>query len=149
MNNNIPEKIKVLYVDDEVNNLTSFQAGFRRDYEIYTATSVSEGMSVLTEHEVHVIIADQRMPKTTGVDFFNIIRKAYPDPTRILLTGFSDIDAIVDAINKGEIFRYLKKPWDELELRTCIKNAYELYVAKKELSNKVSELQKANVYFFI
>jgi len=144
MTNNNNEKIKVLYVDDEGNNLTAFQASFRRDYEIYTATSVPEGMSILTQHEVHVIIADQRMPKATGVEFFKIIRKAYPDPVRILLTGFSDIDAIIDAINNGEIYRYLKKPWDELELRNCIKNAYEVYNTKRELSTKISELQKAN-----
>lgn len=144
MTHNNNEKIKVLYVDDEGNNLTAFQATFRRDYEIYTATSVPEGMSILTEHEVHVIIADQRMPKATGVEFFNIVRKAYPDPVRILLTGFADIDAIIDAINRGEIFRYLKKPWDELELRNCIQNAYEVYSTRKELSNKVEELQKAN-----
>ncbi len=138
------EKIKILYVDDEGNNLTAFQASFRRDYEIYTATSVAEGMNILTEHEVHVIVADQRMPRATGVEFFNIIRKAYPDPVRILLTGFTDIEAIIDAINRGEIFRYLKKPWDELEIRTAIQNAYEVYRTRKELSTKIAELEKAN-----
>jgi signal transduction histidine kinase len=138
------EKIKVLYIDDEGNNLTAFQATFRREFEVYTATSAAEAMGVLTENEVHIIISDQRMPKTTGTEFFDVVRKAFPEPIRILITGFTDIDAIVDAINKGEIFRYLKKPWSEFELRTTIQNAFDLYTAQKELKDKVLELQKAN-----
>ena len=137
-------KIKVLYVDDETNNLLAFQAGFRRHYEIFTASTVAEGLNVLNENEIHVILADQRMPKITGVEFFNIIRKAHPDPMRILITGYSDIDAIVDAINNGEIFRYIKKPWDDLELKTAIQNAYEVYSTRLELKNKVHELETAN-----
>ncbi len=144
MNNPRDTKIKVLYVDDEPNNLLSFQAGFRRYYEIYTASSVAEGLQILNENEVHIIIADQRMPKATGVEFFNIVSKAHPDPIRILLTGYSDIDAVVDAINQGEIFRYIKKPWDEVELKTTIHNAYEIYNTRAELKNKVNELQRAN-----
>lgn len=137
-------KIKVLYVDDEPNNLLAFQAGFRRHFEIFTAGSVAEGMSVLNENEVHVILADQRMPGITGVEFFNIIRKAHPDPIRMLITGYSDIDALVEAINSGEIFRYIKKPWDDLELNNAIRNAYEVYVTRLELKNKVHELERAN-----
>ena len=73
-------KVKVLYVDDESNNLLSFQAGFRRDYDIYTATSVAEGLHILNENEIHIIIADQRMPIATGVEFFNIVTRSHPDP---------------------------------------------------------------------
>ena len=137
-------KVKVLYVDDESNNLLSFQAGFRRDYDIYTASSVAEGLHILNENEIHIIIADQRMPVATGVEFFNIVTRSHPDPIRILLTGYSDIEAVVDAINKGEIYRYIKKPWDEVELRTTIANAYEVYSMRKQLKNKVNELQRAN-----
>ncbi len=144
MNNLQESKIKVLYVDDESNNLLAFQAGFRRFYDIYTATSVADGLSILNETDIHVIIADQRMPKTTGVEFFSIISKAYPDPLRILLTGYSDIEAVVDAINKGEIFRYITKPWNETELKTAIQNAYEMYATKAELKQKVNELQRTN-----
>lgn len=144
MSNHNDATIKVLYVDDEPNNLLAFQAGFRRHYEIYTANTVAEGLKMLNENEIEVIIADQRMPKTTGVEFFNIIRKVNPDPIRILLTGYTDIEAIIDAINKGEIFRYIKKPWDEMELMTAIKNAHEIYQTRKQLKNKVGELQRAN-----
>jgi two-component system sensor histidine kinase/response regulator len=143
--NHLPEsKIRVLYIDDEVNNLQAFQASFRRKYEIFTAETVADGMNILNTNDIHVIIADQRMPKTTGVEFFNIVRKAHPHPVRILLTGYSDIESIIDAINKGEIFRYIKKPWDEMELITSIQNAYEIYMTRKQLKTKIEELQKTN-----
>jgi signal transduction histidine kinase len=138
------EKISVLYVDDESNNLLSFQATFRRKYRVHTATSAAEGMGVLNTEEIHVIIADQRMPNSTGVEFFNIVRKAFPKPIRILLTGYTDAEAIVDAINKGEIYRYIRKPWDEFELQNAIQNAYEMYATRDKLDRKIGELQKAN-----
>lgn len=138
------KKIKVLYVDDEANNLLAFKATFRRTYEVFTAISAAEGLSILNDNPVHVILADQRMPQSTGVEFFDIVRNAHPDPIRILLTGFTDVEAIIDAINRGQIFRYLKKPWDELELQTTIKNAYEVYVTRQQLKTKIEELEKSN-----
>ena len=138
------EKIAVLYIDDESNNLLSFQATFRRRYKVLTATSAAEGMGILNDQDVHVIIADQRMPHSTGVEFFNIVRKAFPKPIRILLTGYTDVEAIIDAINHGEIYRYIKKPWDEYELQTAIQNAYEIFITRDKLEKKISELQKAN-----
>ncbi len=144
MNIKTDSKIKVLYVDDETNNLLAFQAGFRRHYEIFTATTVAEGLGILNDNDIQVVIADQRMPKITGVEFFGIVRKAHPNPMRILMTGYSDIEAIVDAINTGEIFRYIKKPWDEVELQNAIQNAYEVYSTRQELKNKVHELERAN-----
>ena len=137
-------KIKILYVDDEVNNLLAFSATFRRTYQIYTAPSAAEGLKILTDTKVHVIIADQRMPNSTGVEFFDIVRLSHPDPIRILLTGYSDVEAIIDAINKGQIFRYIKKPWDELELQTTIKNAVEVFNTKLQLKNKIAELERVN-----
>jgi two-component system sensor histidine kinase/response regulator len=144
MNHLTDSKIRVLYIDDEVNNLLSFVAAFRRHFEIYTAENVAEGMHILNTKDVQVIVADQRMPKTTGVEFFDIVRKAHPNPVRILLTGYADLDSVIDAINKGEIFRYIKKPWDEGELITSIQNAYEMYQTRMQLKSKVEELQKAN-----
>lgn len=138
------EKISVLYVDDEKNNLLAFQATFRRRYKIFTANSAAEGMGILSKENVHVIVADQRMPHSTGVEFFNVVRKAFPKPVRMLLTGYTDAEAIVDAINKGEIYRYIKKPWDEFELQNAIQNAYEIYVTRENLNNKIAELEKTN-----
>jgi signal transduction histidine kinase len=138
------KKIKVLYIDDEKNNLLSFQASFRRMYHIITASSAAEGMGVLSNEKVHIIIADQRMPQSTGVEFFQVIRNAYPDPIRILLTGYTDAEAIIDAINKGEIYRYIKKPWDAFELQNAIQNAYEIYSTRLLLKHKIFELEKTN-----
>ncbi len=139
------KKIKVLYIDDESNNLLAFQATFRRKYQVFIANSPAEGMGILTEdNDIHIIIADQRMPKSTGVEFFQVVRKAHPDPVRILLTGYTDAEEIISAINKGEIFRYIKKPWDEVELQNAIQNAYELYTTRFLLKRKVKELEKTN-----
>lgn len=136
--------VKVLYIDDEENNLLAFKASFRRQYEIYTANSAAEGLKVLQNLSVEVIIADQKMPQTTGVEFFKSIASTYPDPVRILLTGYTDIAALADAINHGDIYRYITKPWNDLELHNSIKNAHDAYRAKIDLRNKVLELEKTN-----
>jgi two-component system sensor histidine kinase/response regulator len=138
------EKIKILYIDDEVNNLTAFKASFRKFYDISVAQSAKEGLTILQENEIHVIIADQRMPEITGVDFFESILKEYPDPIRILLTGYADIEAVIDAINKGQVYRYIKKPWDDFELKMNIENAFEIYYTRRELKLKNEALIKAN-----
>jgi signal transduction histidine kinase len=138
------EKIKILYIDDEVNNLTAFKASFRRSYEIYTAPSPFEAKNLLKDVDVHLIIADQRMPGMTGVDFFNSVKEQYPDPIRVLLTGYTDIEALIDAINKGQIYRFIKKPWNEFELQNTIHNAFEIYSARKLLKEKIEMLEKTN-----
>lgn len=141
MNNN---RIRILYIDDEVHNLNAFRANFRRSYEIYTANSADEGMQVLKGIEVHIIIADQKMPNKTGVEFFHEIKDLLPDPIRILLTGYTDVEDVIDAINKGHIYSYIKKPWDDHELIKTINNAYEIYTTRKQLKEKVAELEKTN-----
>mgnify|MGYP003945526717 CR=1 FL=1 len=138
------ETVRILYIDDEEHNLHAFKAGFRRQYEIYTAISAVDGLKILENISVHVIIADQRMPGITGVEFFKSIVDKYPDPTRILLTGYTDIEALADAINEGHIYRYITKPWNELELHNSIKNAYDAHKGKIDLRNKIVELEKTN-----
>lgn len=136
--------IKVLYVDDEENNLSSFKANFRRLYEVYTAKSASAALDLLSQTEIHVILSDQRMPDMTGVELFKKVKKLYPDPIRILLTGYTDIEALAEAINEGDIYRYITKPWNELELNNSIHNAYDVYRTRQELNEKLAELQKTN-----
>jgi len=136
--------VKVLYIDDEENNLIAFKASFRRQYEIYTANSAAEGLKVLENLPIEVIIADQKMPQTTGVEFFKSITTTFPDPVRILLTGYTDISALADAINHGDIYRYITKPWNDLELHNSIKNAHDAYKSKIDLRNKIKELEKTN-----
>lgn len=123
----MPEKvISILYVDDEANNLIAFRAVFRTKYTIFTALSGLEGLDILSENNIHIIITDQRMPNMTGVEFLEEVIEKYPTPIRILLTGYTDMSAIIDAVNKGSIFRYLNKPWDEEELEAVIEKAYEV-----------------------
>jgi len=138
------QTVRVLYIDDEENNLLAFKASFRRQYEIYTAISAVDGLKILQSVSVQVIIADQKMPGITGVEFFKSISETFPDPIRILLTGYTDIESLADAINHGDIYRYITKPWNDLELHNSIKNAYDAYKAKIDLRNKVAELEKTN-----
>jgi signal transduction histidine kinase len=137
-------RIRILYIDDEVHNLNAFKASFRRSYEIYTASSAQEGKQLLREINVHIIIADQKMPVSTGVEFFNEIKDTLPEPMRILLTGYTDVEDIIDAINKGHIYSYIKKPWDEHELHKTINNAYEIFRTRRQLQEKIVELEKTN-----
>lgn len=136
--------IKILYVDDEEHNLESFKATFRRQYEIYTAISGTDAKNILGQTDIHIIISDQRMPEMTGVEFFKSISDSFPDPIRVLLTGYTDIEALSDAVNEGHIYRYLTKPWSELELNNCIINAHNAFKNKVALKEKVIELQKTN-----
>jgi DNA-binding NtrC family response regulator len=115
------KKANVLYVDDEINNLNSFQAGFRR-----------------------IFITDQRMPVTTGIEFLESIISKYPDPIRILLTGYADINAVIDAINKGQVYRYIQKPWMEDDLRINIEKAFEIYTLRKDNKELIQKLLEAN-----
>jgi response regulator RpfG family c-di-GMP phosphodiesterase len=127
------EKIKIVYVDDEENNLLSFKATFRTKYNVLTAISASDAIKLLEEHlDIAIIITDQRMPNMTGVEFLHSIIEKFPLPMRILLTGYTDINALIEAVNLGKIHHYLSKPWNEEELDKCIQDAYVQY--KKRIS---------------
>ncbi len=136
--------INVLYIDDEGHNLTSFKAAFRRNYNVFTAESADEGRKILSEEDIHIILSDQRMPKMTGIEFFESILKAYPEPIRILITGYTDINAVIDAINKGEVYKYLTKPWDENDVRIYIEKAYEVFALRREVAELNKQLIEAN-----
>lgn len=138
------KKIAILYVDDEENNLISFKAAFRIKYQVYTAISGDEAIRIMETKPVDVIITDQRMPNMTGVEFLEKIIEKFPDPMRILLTGYADMSAVVDAVNKGKIFHYLAKPWDENELDMTIERAYEVYKKRKDVKEMNEKLAVSN-----
>lgn len=144
MENKSEEKIKILYVDDEENNLQAFKATFRRDYAIFLAIDAHTARETLKTQVVDIIITDQRMPGETGVEFLESIIPIYPNPIRILLTGYTDIQAVIDAINKGQVYHYLTKPWEEDYLRTVIKNAFEIYQLRLENEKLTQALIKSN-----
>ncbi|PTR01227.1 response regulator receiver domain-containing protein [Mucilaginibacter yixingensis] len=138
-------QVGVLYIDDELNNLNSFKAAFRRNFNIFTAQSVKEGRKILDTEEIGVIITDQRMPGITGIEFLESILPIYPDTIRILLTGFSDINAVMGAINRGQVYKYLVKPWQDDELKMYIQNALEIYNLRKENKELAHKLKMANL----
>ncbi|WP_417608268.1 response regulator [Owenweeksia hongkongensis] len=138
------DKIKVLYVDDEVHNLQSFKATFRRTFDVFIAESGAEGLKVFQENEIDIILTDQRMPGMTGIELLVEVRKINPEPMRILLTGYSDINAVIDAINKGQVYRYLNKPWQEEELKLTIESAFEVYNLRRENKELIVKLERAN-----
>ncbi len=137
-------KINILYVDDELNNLVSFKAVFRMKYNISTAISGEEAISILRSKQINIIITDQRMPQMTGVEFLESIIPEFPDPIRILLTGYADMNAVIDAINKGKIFHYLTKPWNEEELDMTIGRAFDVYKQKMDEQEMAQKLSLSN-----
>jgi response regulator RpfG family c-di-GMP phosphodiesterase len=137
-------EMNVLYVDDEENNLNSFRASMRRDFKVFTANSADEALEILKVQDIHVLITDQRMPGTLGTELLAKVVEEYPDPIRILLTGFSDITAIQDAVNRGQIYRYLQKPWNEDHLRKTILDANTVYRLRKEQRKLSENLMEVN-----
>jgi response regulator RpfG family c-di-GMP phosphodiesterase len=137
-------KINVLYIDDEENNLISFKAVFRLKYQVFTAIDAEDAMRILETEPVEIIITDQRMPKMTGTEFLEKVLEKFPNPMRILLTGYSDMSAMVEAVNKGKIFHYLTKPWNEEELDLTIKRAFEVYEADRNVREMNEKLAVSN-----
>ena len=134
----------LLVIDDEVEITKSIFRQFRRKYKVHTATNGNDALDIMEKEPIQVVLSDQRMPGMTGVDFFGKIKNKYPDALKMILTGYSDIEAVVGAINDGQVFRYLTKPWSPVELDMAVKEAFEtheLITSKKRL---MIELQNAN-----
>jgi len=133
----------ILYVDDEENNLVSFRAALRRHYTVFTAISGEEGMKIVAENDIHVIVTDQRMPGMTGVQFLQNLPEE-PESIRMILTGFSDVEAIIEAINTGRVYRYITKPWDKDELKITIDNALEAVRLRRDNKKLINALKVHN-----
>ncbi len=134
----------ILYVDDEEDNLVVFNSTFRRDYEVHLAKSGMEGLEIMKKHLIHVIITDQRMPEMTGIQFLEKVIPDYPDCIRMILTGFSDIEAIIQAINTGRVYRYITKPWSREELKINIDKGLETYYLREQNRKLIDDLKEAN-----
>ena len=118
-----PSKHPILLVDDEPEILFSLRGLLRREFELYTAESGAEALTILERQPVHVIMTDQRMPHMSGVELLRRTQGEYPEAIRIVFTGYADIKAVIDAINQGNIYRYLTKPWDPDELVAVLREA--------------------------
>ncbi|WP_017655716.1 response regulator [Fortiea contorta] len=137
-----PKKLKILVVDDEPDNLDLLYRTFRRDFHVLKADSGSQALQILAEEgEVAVIISDQRMPEMKGTEFLSKTLPQFPDTVRIILTGFTDIEDLVEAINAGQVYKYITKPWDPAELKTVVQRAAQTYDLLKQ---RTEELRYAN-----
>jgi signal transduction histidine kinase len=134
----------LLIVDDEVDVLESLRHQFHRAYRVLTAASGGQAVALLNESQVHLILSDQRMPGMQGDAFLSQARKLQPDAIRMLFTGYADIQAVINAVNEGHIFRYILKPWDTVELEGIIRQAAEQYDLLAERKRLIAELQEAN-----
>ena len=133
-----PAKFKrpILVVDDEPEMLFSVRNMLRREFEVYTAASGAEGIKILEEHDIHLVMTDQRMPEMTGVELLRRVKCEHPAAMRLIFTGFADIRAVVDAINQGNVFRYITKPWEPEDLLAALREAgarYDLIAGRNKL----------------
>ncbi|MBW4563131.1 MAG: response regulator [Mojavia pulchra JT2-VF2] len=136
------KKLKILVVDDEPDNLDLLYRTFRRDFHVLKADSGMTALQMLAqEGEVAVIISDQRMPEMKGTEFLSKTVPQFPDTVRIILTGFTDIEDLVEAINAGQVYKYITKPWDPGELKAVVQRAAETYDLLKQ---RTEELRCAN-----
>lgn len=133
----------ILIVDDEKDNLQALNRHLRNLYEVVTTDSPIEALKHVQNREFNVIISDQRMPEMTGVEFLEKVRAIRPRTTRILLTGYTDIDSVIGAINRGNIYRYVAKPWDPDDLELTLRQANEAFVLRREIEERNEELKRA------
>lgn len=135
----------LLLVDDEENILSALTRLLRREgYQIFRATSGMAGLELLSQHDIGVIVSDQRMPELTGVEFLSKVKELYPGTVRIVLSGYTDLNSVTDAINQGAVYKFLTKPWDDDLLRKNISEAFQHFELRKENQRLTQELQNAN-----
>ena len=142
----------VLFVDDEENILHSLKRLLRKEgYRMLTATSGTDGLKILKENDVHLVVTDQRMPEMSGTEFLAKVKENYPEVLRIVLTGYTDVDSITESINKGHVYKFMLKPWNDQNVKLEIKQAleqYDLMQMNKTLHEKLvaknEELKKIN-----
>ena len=136
--------ITVLYVDDEAPNLSAFKANFRKQFNVLLAQSVSEAYQIIANEKVDVVVTDHMMPEKSGVDLLEQLKKVHPHICRILITGCSDINIVIEAINRGEVYRFLTKPWVKDVLTNTIETGYYSSQEKREEASLNDRLIETN-----
>jgi signal transduction histidine kinase len=139
-----PSRPSLLVVDDEPDLVHSVQDLLRRDYHVFGATRASEGLRILEQEPIHIVMTDQRMPEMTGIEFLRILRDRYPDTVRLLFTAYTDLKTVIDAINQGSVYRYITKPWEPQDLLAVLRQAVEHYNLVAERKRLLAELQEKN-----
>lgn len=138
-------KHKILFVDDEENILRSLKRLFSdENYEVYIAGNGNEGLKLLDDHKFALILSDYRMPELNGVDFLKLAKEKSPDTIRMILTGFADVSVAISAINEGEVYKFIEKPWEGENLKVQIKRAVEHYSLIAERKGLLDKIQEQN-----
>ena len=137
------EPIRILFVDDEERILRSLALQFRREYEVLTESDPLRALERLKSERVQIIVSDQRMPQMSGAELLAQARQIAPDTLRILLTGYSDLDAAVEALNSGGIFRYLTKPWDQQEMAFTLRQAAQIAARQLQAPKVLTAIPQA------
>jgi len=130
---------KILFVDDEEKIVNLLKMMFRSTYEVFTATSGRDALKIIAAYDIQVIVSDQRMPGMLGIELLSVVRERSPATMRILLTGYSDLAAIVGSVNDGEVFRFANKPWDNGEMKAMVAEAAGIALALRETTQSQLE----------
>src|SRR5436190_12073446 len=125
-------RFPLLVVDDEQDNLDAFRFNFAKTFTLHLAGSAEEALALAQAHDVAVVVTDQRMPRMTGLELLRALRELRPDAVGIIITAFTDVDVLIEAINLGRIYRYVTKPWDSKELRGVLLQAVERFHLRRE-----------------
>lgn len=137
-----PKKHTLLVVDDEPDVCDSVHDLLRREFKVLRARNAEDGIKLMRENIVHIIMTDQRMPKVTGVELLAQVRQGHPQAVRMLFTGYSDLDSIIAAINQGHIFRFLKKPWQPVDLEEAVREAALEYDRLIDQADEMARLRQ-------
>ncbi len=146
-NNGTDERPKVLYLDDDESNLVSFRANFRDQFEVFTSTNPVEAYNMIGEQKIAIVITDHNMPGMSGVEFLESIAHDYPNVQRILLTGFTELVPVMEAINKGQVFRISTKPFNLKEISRMVAEAWEQCRVVLEKDKLIDQLKRQNQQF--
>jgi DNA-binding NtrC family response regulator len=138
---------RVLYLDDDQGNLDSFKANFRQEFEVFTATNPVKAYNLIDSERIQIVITDHNMPSMSGVEFLESISKDFPYVQRILLTGFTDLVPVVEAVNKGKVFRILTKPFNMKEIAKMVSEAWDQCKDLFEKERQIQQLTRQNQQF--
>ncbi len=139
----VREKIRVLYLDDEIDEFECFQSLYRRIFKVFIASDPQVARDIVAKEDLHVILTDQRMDAMSGVQFLDSIIEDFPEPVRILVTGYSDISAVISSINVGQVYKYISKPYPREAMQKSIENAAEVFNLRRDREQLVQKLVRA------
>lgn len=143
----VDEKPKVLYLDDDDGNLVTFRANFREQFAVFTTDNPVEAYDMIGEHKIQIVITDHNMPRMSGVEFLESIARDYPDVQRILLTGYTELVPVMEAVNKGKVFRILTKPFNMKEISRMVIEAWDQFRQVIEKDKLIHQLKRQNQQF--